>query len=156
MPPLLLRVISATLLLIIILQLIYPNFVAGIQCWKCNSREDPSCGDPFENNTYYKVECDKADERRHLPGVKATMCRKIRQKVNGQWRVIRDCARVGEPGIGGDERFCLHKWGTFDIYTEVCTCAAKDGCNSAGKPASPLAASAAALVVLLTAFGAAR
>ena len=62
--------------------------VSGIQCWKCNSREDPGCGDPFENNTYYKVECDKADERRHLPGVKATMCRKIRQKGENECRKI--------------------------------------------------------------------
>ena len=39
--------------------------------------------------------------------------------MNGQWRVIRDCARVGEPGVGGDERFCTHEMGTFNIYAEV-------------------------------------
>ena len=76
--------------------------------------------------------------------------------VNGQWRVIRDCARVGEPGVGGDERFCLHKWGTFDIYVEECTCASKDGCNGAERMGSSVSAAVTGLVLLLTAFGAAR
>ncbi|XP_037069715.1 uncharacterized protein LOC119091156 [Pollicipes pollicipes] len=154
MQALLVRVISAVTLVFILMQIFYPGFVTGIQCWKCNSREDPGCGDPFENNTYYKVDCDKQDDRKHLPGVKATMCRKIRQKVNGNWRVIRDCARVGEPGIGGDERFCLHTMGTFDIYAEVCTCARKDGCNGASRPAA--AAAVAALAALTVALAGAR
>ncbi|RXG71216.1 hypothetical protein Avbf_08729 [Armadillidium vulgare] len=58
------------------------------------------------------------------------MCRKIRQKVNGQWRFKRDCARLGEPGVGGDERYCIYRSGTYNIHMEYCTCDDKDGCNT--------------------------
>ncbi|OWR45550.1 hypothetical protein KGM_208428 [Danaus plexippus plexippus] len=58
------------------------------------------------------------------------MCRKIRQKVNGEWRYFRDCAYLGEVGIQGDERFCLMRTGTYNIFIEYCTCNSKDGCNS--------------------------
>lgn len=60
------------------------------------------------------------------------MCRKIRQKVHGEWRYFRSCAWMGEPGIEGDERFCLMRTGTYNIFMEYCTCNSKDGCNSAG------------------------
>lgn len=51
--------------------------------------------------------------------------------VNGQWRYFRSCAYLGEPGIGGDERYCLMRSGTYNIFMEYCTCNSKDGCNSA-------------------------
>nr|CAD7576325.1 unnamed protein product [Timema californicum] len=51
--------------------------------------------------------------------------------VNGQWRYFRSCAYLGEPGIEGDERFCLMRTGTYNIFMEYCTCNSKDGCNSA-------------------------
>lgn len=38
---------------------------------------------------------------------------------------------MGEPGIGGDERFCLMRTGTYNIFMEYCTCNSKDGCNAA-------------------------
>lgn len=40
---------------------------------------------------------------------------------------------MGEPGIGGDERFCLMRTGTYNIFMEYCTCNSKDGCNTASK-----------------------
>lgn len=51
--------------------------------------------------------------------------------VNGEWRYFRSCAYMGEPGIAGDERFCLMRTGTYNIFMEYCTCNSKDGCNSA-------------------------
>ena len=66
-----------------------------------------------------------------MPGLGATMCRKIRQKINGNWRYIRGCAWLGEPGIGRDERYCIHRSGTYNVHMEYCTCRSKDGCNSA-------------------------
>ncbi|ODM91860.1 hypothetical protein Ocin01_14822 [Orchesella cincta] len=48
----------------------------------------------------------------------------------GEWRWIRSCAFLGEPGIGGDERYCKRRTGTFDIYQEDCLCRGKDGCNA--------------------------
>lgn len=50
--------------------------------------------------------------------------------VNGEWRYFRSCAYMGEPGIAGDERFCLMRTGTYNIFMEYCTCNSKDGCNS--------------------------
>ena len=75
------------------------------------------------------------------------MCRKVRQKgrllnenekidnylllhilanslfaVNGNWRYLRSCAWLGEPGVGKDERYCIHRTGTYNIHVEYCTC----------------------------------
>ncbi|CAL1676240.1 unnamed protein product [Lasius platythorax] len=103
----------------------------SIKCWVCRSDNDPKCGDPFDNTTTPITDCKQEEELSHLPGVKPTMCRKIRQKVNGEWRYFRSCAYMGEPGIAGDERFCLMRTGTYNIFMEYCTCSSKDGCNLA-------------------------
>ncbi|XP_077299781.1 crooked [Arctopsyche grandis] len=103
----------------------------SIKCWVCRSDSDPKCADPFDNSTVPITDCTKEPYLPHLPGVRPTMCRKIRQKVNGEWRYIRSCAYMGEPGLGGDERFCIMRTGTYNIFLEYCTCNSKDGCNSA-------------------------
>ncbi|XP_065220271.1 UPAR/Ly6 domain-containing protein crok-like [Planococcus citri] len=103
----------------------------SIRCWDCNSNTDPKCADPFDNSTVHMKDCEYAAPLPQYPNVKSTMCRKIRQKVNGKWRYFRDCAYLGEPGIGGDERYCLMRTGTHNIFVEICTCASRHGCNSA-------------------------
>ncbi|XP_073993616.1 crooked [Rhodnius prolixus] len=103
----------------------------SIKCWVCRSDADPKCADPFDNSTVPITDCKQEPDLPHLPGVRPTMCRKIRQKVNGEWRYFRSCAYLGEPGIEGDERFCLMRTGTYNIFMEYCTCNSKDGCNSA-------------------------
>ncbi|KAJ9595746.1 hypothetical protein L9F63_013065, partial [Diploptera punctata] len=103
-----------------------------IKCWVCRSDSDPKCADPFDNSTVPITDCKQEKELPHLPGVRPEMCRKIRQKVHGEWRYFRSCAYIGEPGIEGDERFCLMRTGTYNIFMEYCTCKAKDGCNGAG------------------------
>ncbi|CAH0390446.1 unnamed protein product [Bemisia tabaci] len=104
--------------------------VDGIKCWVCRSDNDPKCADPFDNSTLPITDCKEQPYLDHIPNVKSTMCRKVRQKVNGEWRYIRSCAYLGEPGIGGDERYCLMRTGSFNIFIEYCTCNTKDGCNS--------------------------
>lgn len=120
----------------------------AIKCWECRSDSDPKCSDPFDNSTLQITDCRQAPRLAHLPGVESTMCRKIRQKgslhftdhrfhltnpsslpVHGVWRYFRSCAYMGEPGIEGDERFCLMRTGTYNIFVEYCTCNSKDGCN---------------------------
>ncbi|KAK9505546.1 hypothetical protein O3M35_009572 [Rhynocoris fuscipes] len=103
----------------------------AIKCWDCRSDSDPKCADPFDNSTVPITDCKEIPDLPHLPGVRPTMCRKIRQKVNGEWRYFRSCAFLGEPGIERDERFCLMRTGTYNIFMEYCTCNSKDGCNSA-------------------------
>lgn len=49
--------------------------------------------------------------------------------VNGVWKYIRSCAYLGEVGMYGDERYCLMRTGTYNIFMEYCTCNSKDGCN---------------------------
>lgn len=97
----------------------------------CRSDTDPKCSDPFDNSTVPITDCKQEPDLQHLPGVRPTMCRKVRQKVNGEWRYFRSCAYLGEPGIAGDERFCLMRTGTYNIFMEYCTCNSKDGCNVA-------------------------
>ncbi|CAG5019191.1 unnamed protein product [Parnassius apollo] len=101
-----------------------------IKCWNCRSSYDPNCADPFDNTTIPVMECDEKLGLAHLPGTKSSMCRKIRQKVNGEWHYFRDCAYLGEAGIQGDERSCLMRTGTNNTIIEYCTCNSKDGCNS--------------------------
>lgn len=78
--------------------------------------------------------------------------------VAGEWRYFRSCAYMGEPGIVGDERFCLMRTGTFNIFMEYCTCNSKDGCNSAGlaKPQSMLYTTLFAVAILVATFRAIR
>ncbi|XP_021190135.2 uncharacterized protein LOC110376107 [Helicoverpa armigera] len=104
-------------------------YVFSIKCWNCRSSNDPKCADPFDNSTVPITDCKQEKGLSHLPGVRPSMCRKIRQKVNGEWRYFRDCAYLGEVGIQGDERFCLMRTGTYNIFIEYCTCNSKDGCN---------------------------
>lgn len=52
----------------------------AIKCWECRSDNDPKCGDPFDNRTLSITDCDQMAGLEHLPGVRPTMCRKIRQK----------------------------------------------------------------------------
>ncbi|KAF0759726.1 Uncharacterized protein FWK35_00014561 [Aphis craccivora] len=104
--------------------------VCGLMCWHCDSLHDPKCIDPFDNHSMPMKDC-KLEKLDTYPGVRGTMCRKIRQKVYGKWRYYRSCAFLGEPGIGGDERYCLMRTGTHNIFTEYCTCNSRDGCNGA-------------------------
>jgi len=113
--------------------------VSAIQCWKCDSVFDPACMDPFDNRTAHSQNCNDLPDLPHMPGVKASMCRKTRQKIYGKWRIKRDCARLGEPGIGGDERYCIFRSGTYNIHSEYCTCNAKDKCNGAPGSGEPSA-----------------
>ncbi|XP_039300930.1 uncharacterized protein LOC111062500 [Nilaparvata lugens] len=114
--------------LLCLLPMIY--IAESIKCWTCRSDADPKCGDPFDNSTLPITDCKLQDNLPHIKDVRPTMCRKIRQKVHGQWRYYRGCAYLGEPGIGGDERYCLMRTGSYNIFMEYCTCISKDGCNT--------------------------
>lgn len=61
---------------------------------------------------------------------------------------------MGEPGIEGDERFCLMRTGTYNIFMEFCTCNSKDGCNGAGSvyPKFITVAAGAVLTAVLRRF----
>ncbi|KAF7279343.1 crooked [Rhynchophorus ferrugineus] len=112
------------------------NSSYGIKCWDCRSDADSKCADPFDNTTFAKTDCDQIKpisyiyDKYDLRTQKSTLCRKIRQKVNGVWKYFRSCAFLGEVGVKGDERFCIMRTGTYNIFMEYCTCNSKDGCNT--------------------------
>lgn len=63
--------------------------VMAIKCWDCRSDSDPKCSDPFDNSTVPITDCRTLGNLEHLPGVRPTMCRKIRQKGNNlNWVTI--------------------------------------------------------------------
>lgn len=104
----------------------------SIKCYVCQSKVDPKCGDPFDNLTLPLTDCDayaRAD-------TKSRFCRKLRQKVNGEWRTIRDCGYLNLEGPKEHElaavetSHCTIKYGNYDIFVESCICNYKDGCNS--------------------------
>lgn len=128
----------------------------AIKCYVCQSNVDPKCADPFDNltlpitdcNAYPradlapKTEFDVIEEKSFflsfgqpasVKPLRASMCRKIRQKVNGEWRTIRGCGYLGSVGesseLSGSK--CEMRHGTYDIFMEICTCNTKDGCNAA-------------------------
>lgn len=152
------KVIVVTIPLILI-SITEKNLVQAIKCYVCQSNVDPKCADPFDNLTLPITDCDaypRADlvPRNELdviedksffaafsqpPPVKplvATMCRKIRQKVNGEWRTIRGCGYLDPPGDPRSDNqdstsgHCEMRHGSYDVFMESCTCNSKDGCNS--------------------------
>ncbi|XP_076348856.1 UPAR/Ly6 domain-containing protein crok-like [Tachypleus tridentatus] len=99
----------------------------AIKCWECNSLYDPNCADPFDNYTVAVTDCDQRFLP-HLPNVSATLCRKIIQKVNDEYRYIRSCGWIHaeKKHEGG----CYKKAGTFQVMVDYCNCET-DECNSA-------------------------
>lgn len=132
--------------------------VAAIKCYVCQSNVDPKCADPFDNLTLPITDCDaypRADlavkseldvaekglfsmftQTAPVKPVRATMCRKTRQKVNGEWRTIRGCGYLGPPGDlplsqQDTSTHCQARHGAYDVFVENCVCNNKDGCNGA-------------------------
>ncbi|CAH2264725.1 jg5432 [Pararge aegeria aegeria] len=99
--------------------------VFGIKCWSCQSDTDPKCADPFDNTTVPITNCMKEDG-------KWPMCRKIRQKVDGEWRISRGCALLDRSEIYSDRRLCLKQTESNETIIEDCSCLDRDGCNSSG------------------------
>lgn len=152
--------ISSLFLVTLLYICLQDNQVETIKCYVCQSNVDPKCADPFDNLTLpitdcdeyprqdlvHKSEMDVIEEKGFfatfglsppIKPLKASMCRKIRQKVNGEWRTIRGCGYLGPPGetksssseFQSTEGNCLIRHGTYDIFMETCTCNSKDGCN---------------------------
>jgi len=92
----------------------------GLKCHKCKSFENEACGDLFSAGTQYLEPCGEA-----APGKNYTVCRKIKQDIDGEVRVTRQCGFEWDP-----ERPCVDRTGSGGIKVSYCEC--KDtGCNSA-------------------------
>ncbi|XP_015795854.1 uncharacterized protein LOC107372187 [Tetranychus urticae] len=124
---------NASVLVILVCFMTLFHSGAAIKCWICSSRTDPKCNDPFVNESIPLNDCNNDPHKPSTPsliGAKATMCRKVRQKVDNEWRVTRSCAYLGEPGEGtGNENVCHYLTESYNVFRETCTCNSKDGCN---------------------------
>lgn len=66
-----------------------PEEKKSIMCYKCNSANDPNCGDPFEPYTLGVVNCSLVPVPEHLdPNITATICRKTIQKGNIHYSIL--------------------------------------------------------------------
>lgn len=148
-------------ILLVLLQPFGYSHVEAIKCYVCQSNVDPKCADPFDNLTLPITDCEaypRADLASRLDQdpnegksgsifsvfsgglssssvepIQATFCRKIRQKVNGEWRTIRECGYLAtsQDSFDGSMNSCRMRSGTYDVIMESCICDNKDGCNSA-------------------------
>lgn len=167
---------QASLVALLVAAYLATSSCDAIKCYVCQSNVDPKCADPFDNLTLPITDCDaypRADlvpkteldlveEKRFflsfsqpapVKPLQASMCRKIRQKVAGDWRTIRGCGYLDSPGAT-EGSGCKIRHGTDDIFMESCVCNSKDGCNAAAnlRDSSRLFALAIALTAsLLTA-----
>ncbi|GAU88860.1 hypothetical protein RvY_01479 [Ramazzottius varieornatus] len=121
---------NCCILVVHVFALIYSaRNVHSISCYECNSHYDPRCDDHFDNLTYPLTDC-KYKVKPHLGLSGAPMCRKAISYVQGEKRVVRECAFFGLIGYN-DGRWCLERMGTKYIKYSVCLCNNKDGCNGA-------------------------
>lgn len=127
------RNLSSKTLTAILIVTFVPNFcfqnnnkVEAIKCWVCQSSIDPKCADPFDNITLPIIDCNAHPREELDTSSRAVLCRKIRQKVNGDWRTSRDCGYLEDEYKEGH---CSVRHAN-GIYMEVCSCKGKDGCNS--------------------------
>ncbi|GFY42917.1 uncharacterized protein TNIN_142121 [Trichonephila inaurata madagascariensis] len=98
----------------------------AIKCWDCNSHYDRNCADPFRNATFALTDCDQKNLD-HFPQQKASVCRKIIQKVKDDYRFVRTCGWLSSEKENTD---CFKRAGTFNVLIQYCSCD-KDGCNAA-------------------------
>eukprot|EP00918_Siedleckia_nematoides_P034330 GHVU01074650.1.p1 GENE.GHVU01074650.1~~GHVU01074650.1.p1 ORF type:complete len:138 (-),score=4.78 GHVU01074650.1:2025-2438(-) len=90
----------------------------SISCHVCNSAfqyEGDSCAPPIVGKKYVQ-NCDSI-------GANYTMCRTVEQTVNGEYRMIRQCAKAGKAS-------CVERAGTKGIKIKYCACTGND-CNTA-------------------------
>ncbi|GIY28257.1 protein quiver [Caerostris darwini] len=99
---------------------------SAIKCWDCNSHYDKNCADPFRNATFDLMDCNMRSLE-HFPQQKATVCRKIIQKVRDDYRFVRGCGWLSSEKESTD---CFKRAGTFNVLIQYCSCD-KDGCNAA-------------------------
>ncbi|XP_054164694.1 uncharacterized protein LOC128962344 [Oppia nitens] len=108
-------------------------FAYSLNCWDCNSLINANCNDPFKEDDFAMADCNQKFLP-HFPNQPGTICRKIVQKVNDEYRTIRGCGYLNDLGqeikpgtvLPND---CIKRAGTFSVLVQYCSCNGKDGCN---------------------------
>lgn len=111
----------------------------AISCYECNSGSQyngTACGDPATDASLAPFLTTCSGEY--------TLCRKMTQNVEGDYRVIRSCATSGRVNQ------CYGRTGTANIKLEYCECD-KEKCNSAPSMLPALSLSLSVVGALLLA-----
>ncbi|CRL03898.1 CLUMA_CG017020, isoform A [Clunio marinus] len=124
----------------------------ALMCYHCNSAYDPRCEDPFNSFSIATVNCstlplpEKTDPNGNA--YEYTLCRKTSQKVYGKVRVVRDCGYLHD---GREDKDCVKRSGTHDVYALYCACTS-DLCNVSPKIAHQWELLSASLLISLIYF----
>jgi len=100
---------------------------SSIDCYQCNSYENPHCADPFFYPDDPKKTPKDPEALSPCPADTAEVthfCRKIYQNVRGDERVIRSCGTIKDDRDRDCYTTVLEEYNTL-----VCQCET-DGCNS--------------------------
>lgn len=99
----------------------------ALKCHVCNSGanyDGEKCADPMDTDEFL-VDCNEVGLEQNIPEyVNATLCRKMGQQIQEDWRVVRSCAQNGRTDR------CVDRSGTKEVKVTYCECEG-DGCNSA-------------------------
>jgi len=140
-----------TAILLLLISFVQQSY--ALHCFVCNSARDPRCGDPFDDKTIEKADCNQLH-----PEFNATLCRKNIQKVNlgarSDVRVVRSCGHVANKLFEGDEpdadtsTRCFTRAGTFEVMVTYCSCST-EACNSAERGVEAKASATFLMLVLV-------
>ncbi|VVC45132.1 Hypothetical protein CINCED_3A001139 [Cinara cedri] len=124
---------------------VYTTGAKSIICYKCNSKYDYRCGDPFQHYTLGLVNCNITEVPSHLQGKEPVICRKSVQRIHGSIRIVRDCGYTED--LVHDDQECYSRLGSKDIDVTHCSCTA-DMCNGSttGVPNGPSRATIIAVI----------
>jgi len=122
----------------------------SIICYKCNSKYDPRCGDPFNPYTIGLVDCNITEVPSHLQGKEPSLCRKSVQRIHRSIRIVRDCGYVED--LVHDNQDCYGRLGSHDIDVTHCSCTS-NMCNGSTTSVSKEGLLYMAIAAVMTTIG---
>jgi len=123
-----LRIPQSSMILFIAIICCFITTGSCIQCFQCDSNEDDSCPSwqPFDRNINALVDCTSFEAR--IPG---TFCLKLTQQSPGWFGWIKQTRRCGSRSDTGVAWGCRWVYQDNGVWSEMCYCDDRDGCNAA-------------------------
>ncbi|VVC25986.1 Hypothetical protein CINCED_3A014920 [Cinara cedri] len=101
-----------------------PDYSDAINCWVCSTDTDQRCNDPMNMTKTAIEDCSRAPHSAFLKPV----CKKQKQRVNGELVIIRSCAWAADSR--NDDGPCAIN-APANVRIEHCSTCDKDLCNGA-------------------------